>query len=44
MTTWEAEFIDSLDKQRNGVGGDWAWEPSFKQEDTLEQIWTRVFG
>jgi len=40
MTAWEAEFIDSLDKQR---GRNPDWEPSGKQLFVLEKVWGKVF-
>lgn len=41
MTTWEVEFIESINRQRykNRV-----WEPNEKQTAILAKIWQRVFG
>lgn len=35
LTDWEVEFVESLNKQRKRQG----WEPSPKQEATLERIY-----
>lgn len=37
LTTWEMDFIDSLDKLRGGTLTE-------KQADKLEQIWNRLLG
>jgi hypothetical protein len=39
MSTWEVEFIESLDKQRRAE----EWTPSDKQFVVLEKIWQKVF-
>lgn len=42
LTTWEVEFIESLDKQRQREG-ERCWEPSQRQFTVLEKTWDKVF-
>lgn len=42
MTTWEVEFVESLDQQCDG-SHDGSWCPSDKQQKVLEEIWSKVF-
>lgn len=42
MSAWEAEFIESLNRQCDG-SADGGWCPSPKQEAVLEKIWNKVF-
>lgn len=42
MTTWEVEFIESLNRQCDS-SPDGSWCPSAKQMKVLEEIWGKVF-
>jgi hypothetical protein len=43
MSAWEVEFIESLNRQCDGIA-DGSWCPSLNQEAKLEQIWNKVFN
>lgn len=43
MTPWEVGFVKSLDRQCDS-SPDGGWCPSKKQMESLEEVWSNVFG